>query len=324
MLTYRKKAGTTSVSVVLRIVDSTDGTPETGVVFNTAGIDIQYRREGAASVAITEVTLAGLTTAWTSGGFLHIGNGYYRVDVPDAAFASGSEGVLIHGTVTGMVVIGVYVQLDVNDLADIYARIGAPTGASISADVLQVKNFVDDIGAAGVGLTAIPWNAAWDAEVQSEALDALVSYDPPTETEMNARTLVAASYATSAAQATDATATTAIKAKTDQLVFIGARVDSTVGALQTGVITATAIANNAIHSLAPSGATYVAIKDAVKAMLVDGVALDVALAYIQAFAVGVSTTGGTKFKAPDGTTDRVVYTFDASKNRTNVVRTPPP
>lgn len=31
------------------------------------------------------------------------------------------------------------------------------------------------IGALGVGLTAIPWNAAWDAEVQSEVVDALES-----------------------------------------------------------------------------------------------------------------------------------------------------
>ena len=29
------------------------------------------------------------------------------------------------------------------------------------------------IGALGAGLTGIPWNAAWDAEVESEATDAL-------------------------------------------------------------------------------------------------------------------------------------------------------
>jgi hypothetical protein len=40
------------------------------------------------------------------------------------------------------------------------------------------------IGAAGAGLTAVPWNAAWDAEVQSECADALNAYDPPTATEL--------------------------------------------------------------------------------------------------------------------------------------------
>lgn len=36
----------------------------------------------------------------------------------------------------------------------------------------------------GTGLTAMPWNASWDAEVQSECADALNAYDPPTRTEL--------------------------------------------------------------------------------------------------------------------------------------------
>ena len=38
-----------------------------------------------------------------------------------------------------------------------------------------IKGYVDDIGVAGAGLSAIPWNAAWDAEVQSEVDDALIA-----------------------------------------------------------------------------------------------------------------------------------------------------
>jgi len=68
---------------------------------------------------------------------------------------------------------------------DSFARLGAPAGASVSADVAAVKGYVDDIGVAGAGLTAVPWNAAWDAEVQSECTDALNAYDPPTNTELN-------------------------------------------------------------------------------------------------------------------------------------------
>lgn len=56
---------------------------------------------------------------------------------------------------------------------DSFARLGAPAGASISADIAAIEAQTDDIGAAGAGLTAIPWNAAWDAEVQSEVQDAL-------------------------------------------------------------------------------------------------------------------------------------------------------
>lgn len=53
------------------------------------------------------------------------------------------------------------------------------------AALSTIEALVDDIGVAGAGLTAIPWNAAWDAEVQSEATDALNAYDPPTKAEMD-------------------------------------------------------------------------------------------------------------------------------------------
>ena len=68
---------------------------------------------------------------------------------------------------------------------DAFARLGAPAGASVSADIAAIEAQTDDIGAAGAGLTAIPWNAAWDAEVQSECTDALNAYDPPTKAEQD-------------------------------------------------------------------------------------------------------------------------------------------
>lgn len=106
--------GATDVSVVIQIVDSGDGTPETGVLFNTGGIDIWYRRDGEVSVDITEAVLAtpALTDAHLDGGFLHINDGSYRLDLPDAACATGVAGVQIGGTVTGMVVYGPYIQLE--------------------------------------------------------------------------------------------------------------------------------------------------------------------------------------------------------------------
>jgi len=95
---------------------------------------------------------------------------------------------------------------------DSFARLGAPAGASVSADVAAVKGYVDDIGVAGAGLTAVPWNAAWDAEVQSECTDALNAYDPPTNTELNT-----AHTTTNGLITTVDTVVDAIKAKTDNL-----------------------------------------------------------------------------------------------------------
>lgn len=67
----------------------------------------------------------------------------------------------------------------------------APTAAAIRAEIdsnsTQLAAILTDtavIGAAGAGLTAVPWNSAWDVEVQSECADALAAYDPPTQAEL--------------------------------------------------------------------------------------------------------------------------------------------
>lgn len=85
---------------------------------------------------------------------------------------------------------------DINDIladtADMQPKLGTPSnfgsGATLAANLTDIEAQTDDIGAAGTGLTAVPWNAAWDAEVQSEVQDAIeanhldhllaVSYDP--------------------------------------------------------------------------------------------------------------------------------------------------
>jgi len=112
------KKGATSQDVSIYAIDNTTGLAKTGLVFNSAGISINYRRESGAVVGITLVTLAALTTAWTSGGFKEIGNGWYRLDVPDAAFVSGADHVLIEGTVTGAQFLTTTVQLSNIDIMD--------------------------------------------------------------------------------------------------------------------------------------------------------------------------------------------------------------
>ena len=62
---------------------------------------------------------------------------------------------------------------------------GGTFGEQLKIDVDAILEDTAVIGAAGAGLTAVPWNAAWDAEVQSECADALNTYDPPTKAEMD-------------------------------------------------------------------------------------------------------------------------------------------
>lgn len=136
----------TDQSVVIRILDSTTGLPEEAVEHDTSGIALWYRREGATKTAITPAALAALDTAHSDGGIEHIDDGYYRLDLPDAAVATGVDGVMVGGTVTGMVIAGVYVELvAAKQTGDSYARLGAPAGASVSADVAAVKSDSGDI-----------------------------------------------------------------------------------------------------------------------------------------------------------------------------------
>jgi hypothetical protein len=239
MSVRRIKAGTTDVSVTLRIVDSTDGTPETGVVFNTAGIDLWYRRELAASVDITEATLAALTTAHADGGFLHINDGWYRLDLPDAACATGVAGVQIGGTVTGMVVFAPYIELPVNIAEDVFTRVGAPAGASVSADIAAVKvdtaAILVDTGTTLDGrIPAALVGGRMDASVGAMAANVLTA------------TAIAADAITDAKVASDVTIASVTGAVGSVTGNVGGNVTGSVGSVATGGIVAGSFAADAI------------------------------------------------------------------------------
>jgi len=100
----------------------------------------------------------------------------------DAAGDEWQDALVVINTETGTIS-----EIDIN-VDDLETRLGTPSnlgsGATVAANLVDIEVQTDDIGAAGAGLTAVPWNAAWDAEVQSEATDALNLYDPPTDAEM--------------------------------------------------------------------------------------------------------------------------------------------
>jgi hypothetical protein len=76
---------------------------------------------------------------------------------------------------------GASISADIADVEgkvdDLESRLGTPinlgSGATVAANLVDIEGQTDDIGAAGAGLTAIPWNASWDTEVESEVADAL-------------------------------------------------------------------------------------------------------------------------------------------------------
>jgi hypothetical protein len=87
------------------------------------------------------------------------------------------------------------------------------TGTTLDGKINTIDGIVDailvdtaEIGSAGAGLTAVPWNSSWDAEVQSEVADGLAAYDPPTKAEMDAMwtTAQTEAYASNGSTATPA------------------------------------------------------------------------------------------------------------------------
>lgn len=90
----------TSRSEYIFIQDSslTTGAGKTGLVFNTASLVAYYVRPLGSATAITLATQT-VTGAFSSGGFVEVDStnmpGVYRLDVPNAAFATGVDKVVV-------------------------------------------------------------------------------------------------------------------------------------------------------------------------------------------------------------------------------------
>jgi hypothetical protein len=105
-LTVRSGASTRSEYIFINDSTSTTGAGLTGLVFNSAGLTAYYVTERGTPTAITLVTLASATAAYSSGGFIAVDAtnlpGVYRLDIPAAVFATTKGIVMLKGA-TNMV-----------------------------------------------------------------------------------------------------------------------------------------------------------------------------------------------------------------------------
>jgi len=146
-----EKKGTTSKILHLFILDSSksDGSGLTGLVHNSAGLTAYYIREGAASATAITLVTATIGT-FTSSGFKEVDAtnmpGIYELHPPNACLASGADSVVIFlKGAANMAPLPLEIQLDDNTAEDVYDRIGAPSGASIAADLVTIDGVVDAI-----------------------------------------------------------------------------------------------------------------------------------------------------------------------------------
>ena len=162
---------------------------------------------------------------------------------------------------------------------DLESRLGIPSdlgsGATIAANLVDIEAQTDDIGVAGAGLTAIPYNAAWDAEIQSEVQDAI---------EANNLDHIAGT----------ATAIPAIPAGTfiDQIMDDGTAVyDRTTDSLQ-------AIRDRGDSAWDTADVSALALEATAQSILTDtGTTLDAALAVVDANVDAILTDTGTTIPA---------------------------
>jgi hypothetical protein len=92
---FRFDPGVTSKSVYFKIRDSVTGQAKKSLTTASAGANAGYFRSQGASVNIPLVQLSTATDAWQVGGFIEVdpanSQGEYRLDMPNAAFASGAD-----------------------------------------------------------------------------------------------------------------------------------------------------------------------------------------------------------------------------------------
>jgi hypothetical protein len=121
----------------------------TALTYNTSGLSAYYIRNKstATSISLASQTVSG---AWTSGGFAEISSanapGLYRLDIPNAALASGADEVTIvvrgaSGTNGAVVTINLRVKAQLDTTQDI--------GDTTLGDALNAAN------AGGVGKWSI-------------------------------------------------------------------------------------------------------------------------------------------------------------------------
>lgn len=217
---------------VLALIDDTDFTTrETGIVYNSAGMDLVWNFITTAGVQ----TQTGVTP--TTGGdydWTHLGDAMYSLEIPASAGASINNNVegfgWFSGLVTGVLpwrgptigfraaglnnllvdspysatrgLTGTAVPaassdnpggliisdgggLDMDAVRDAAIRLTAVRAATLTdlIDGNRLDAIFDAInavttaqGETGTGLSAMPWNSAWDAQVESGVADALAVF----------------------------------------------------------------------------------------------------------------------------------------------------
>lgn len=140
---YLIKKGTTSFIAMISVDDSssTTGAKLTGLVYNSGSLTAYYARAGAAAASISLVTQTA-TGAYSSGGFVAVDGtnmpGVYRLDIPDAALATGVDKVVV--VLKGATnMVPVHLEIELTDVDTFDANVAKIGGVAASATNLSAS-----------------------------------------------------------------------------------------------------------------------------------------------------------------------------------------
>ena len=119
------KAGATSQTIDIFVLDSssTIGAGLTGLVFNTAGLTCYFRKGALGTpTAVALATLALVTTAWATGGFIAVDATYmpgvYRLDIPDVVIDTAGMVTMYLRGATNMAPVVLELEIVAVDIYD--------------------------------------------------------------------------------------------------------------------------------------------------------------------------------------------------------------
>jgi hypothetical protein len=333
------KAGSTSVSLVLpKLRFSSDGTEVTGKV--AADLTAYYWRQGGTPTAISLSDLGTVSSAYSSGGVKEADSthmkGSYRLDPPDAAFATGADWVAFDLFAAGTYVSSLTLALETKGAAEVYTLVGLVKAVTDTLTIASGK-VAATLGAAGdfaqacadkiwasaartltafgftVTLAASPNDELASAHNTAGTIGALINAagtasDPLLNSVPGSYLAGTAGYALGN-MADDSANVAAIKTKTDQLTFTTPNVvDASASGGMTPATIAAAVLNTAMTE------SYAA--DGAQATLTQAI-------YLIMQSISERSVSGTTLtiKKLDGSTTAATFTTNSATNPTSVTRT---